>query len=631
MAARPVRGGSLGHKTVALITTITALLVIVVVASADWSEEAIHDPARALSLGPLGAFTADRSDILPAFSSNELLTFLLAGVATVASGVVVWKFRPDALTGPQIVLIGILWLIPGVRRSSDPALFTVGAVLTYAFVPLAIQTGLGYPTGRLKGWLERWCVGAVWFLGTIGVACEWLYFDPRAAPSTHTSTARNLLLIRNDLELAETLQLTVGIAAAVLSIMMLIVIAARWRSGTQRYRAEFAPIAAAGLFVFVLFASAMLMAATGGAFPGEEHSWTFDLRNPTFALLPCVVAVVVARYHFAQVAIKSAMIEIGTAPIVDGFVEALSKALRDPNLVLWAYSEKEQRYIDERGMPRELTDVPAGRGVTTLERGGLPVGAVIHDETLSAQPELLAAVHSATTLALEHDRMRTELEAQLIEVQHSRERIVVAGDVQRRRIERDIHDGAQQHLLAAAIQLSRAKRATSDANVRALIEQGESKLQNTLTSLRDLARGVYPSVLTNSGLRAALNSLAERTMLLPVEIIDNLHARPPARIELAAYFVAAEAIANAQKYSDASHVEIHIRDDDATLRLEVHDAGCGGAEFTPDGGLSGLLDRVSALGGTLSVDSPPGAGTTLVAILPFDAPANGDHADVALR
>ncbi|UMP02031.1 sensor histidine kinase [Amycolatopsis sp. EV170708-02-1] len=610
----------MGRTAAVLVATATVLLVTGVVASVDWSTAAIHDPARALTLGPLEAFVADRSGLLPAFDRIELITFLVAGVASVVSGAVVWRFRPDALTGRLIVLAGLLWLASGIRRSSDPQLFTAGVVLTHTALPLAIQVALGYPTGRLRRRWEKWYIAGCWLVATFGIASEWLFFDPLSTSAVHPSTSHNLLLIRHIPALAVSIQLTVGIVTSAMAVALIWVLVSRWRSGTQPYRAEFAPVAIGALFAFVVFAAGLLM-ATHIHLPGPQNSWMLSLRNPTMALLPVVVAFVVSRYHFARAAIRSAMIEIGAAPISDGFVDALRRALRDPSLVLWTYSEKTDCYLDDDGVPKRLSHVPPSRGVTTLESNGVPVGAVVYDESLSAHPELLAAVHSAATLALEHERLRNELQARLIEVKRSRERIVTAGDIQRRRLERDLHDGAQQHLITARIHLSRAKQASDNPHVRELVEHGAAELRTALTELRNLARGVYPAALTDGGLPAALTSLAERTPL-PVEIDDATGTRPPARIELAAYFIAAEAVTNACKHAEASHVEIRLRHDDAALRLDVRDDGRGGAALTTGGGLSGLSDRAIALGGTLTVDSPIGGGTTLTAVLPL---ADGDH------
>jgi signal transduction histidine kinase len=604
------------RRSAVVLVAVTALAVALVVAAVDWSPEAARDPARALLLGPLQAFAADRGELLPPFDRAELVVFLLTGVAGVFSGLVVWRLRPADLTARLIVGAGLLWILSGVRRSGDPALFTLGALLTHTALPIVVQIALGYPTGRLRRRWERRAVGGIWFLATAGVAAEWLFFDPRTAPSPHPSTSRNLLLIQDLPGLAAGIQVCVGSATAVAAVAVVCALVARWRAGSVPFRAEFVAIAVAAVLLFTLFATGLLM-TTGAVLSGPADQWVLDLRSPAMALLPLTVAFVVTRYYLAHVAIGSAMIEIGTAPLSDGFVEALRRALRDPGLVVWTYSPTARTYLDETRAPRDLPS--SARRVTTLESNGSPVGAVIHDESLSTRPELHAAVRSATTLALEHAHLRNELRAQLEEVRRSRERIVTAGNVQRRRIERDLHDGAQQHLVAADIHLGRAKRATDDPAVREMIADAAEELRRALTELRDLARGVYPTALAEGGLSEALTALAERTPL-PVEITDRTRTRLPAHVELAAYFVAAEAVANACKHAQADHVEIHIDQDGAALRMRVRDGGVGGAVTIPGGGLHGLTDRAAALGGTLDIDSPPGGGTTVRAVFPLGYP-----------
>ncbi|HJQ48746.1 MAG TPA: sensor histidine kinase [Amycolatopsis sp.] len=595
----------------ASVATATALLVVGVVAAADWSEGGRQDPARALTLGPLMAFVADRRGFLQPFGVTELIVFLVVGVTTVASGAVVVRSRPQAVAGRLILLAGLLWLASGLRRSDDPMLFTTGVVLTYTPIPLLVQIGLGYPTGRLRLRWERWYLGGCWLLATGGVAAEWLFFDPRSAPADHASASRNLVLVWADPALANAVQSAVGLVAFLLAVVLVVALVSRWSSSRRPYSSEFAPVAVGGLIGVVVFVAGLLLAANtrlGGPWIG----WLLNLRSPTMALLPLVVAVAASRNHFTRAAVRSAVIEIGAAPISEGFGDALRRALRDPSLVLWSYSDG--CYHDEHGVPQDLADVPASRGVTALGRNGVPFGAVVHDGSLSAHPELLAAVRSGATLALEHERLRAELREQLSEVERSRERIVAAGDLQRHRIVRDLHDGAQQYLVASTIQLRRAQQAADDPRVRELIKCGADQIKVALAELRNLAAGVYPAVLADGGLAAALTSLAERTPL-PVEIVDATTTRPPAHAELAAYFIAAEAVTNACKHARATHVEIRLGCDDAALRLEVRDDGCGGASVVDGGGLSGLSDRATTLGGTFTVDSPPGGGTAITVTL----------------
>ncbi|MFD6391860.1 sensor histidine kinase [Nocardia sp. NPDC060259] len=607
-------------RTVAVIGGVTACaaaLSVAVALSVDWSEAALYDPARILLLGPREAFAAAQTS--PKFSRVELALFLLTGASFVASGLFTWTNRPRDLAGPLFMVAGMVWLACGVRRSSDPMLFTAGAVLTNIYLPLMLPILLGFPSGRLRQSWERWYIRACWALAVFGVSAEWLFFDPREVPAPHPSTSVNLLLIRHDAVLADRIQLTVGAAAVLLAITVITVVIKRWRSGTAAYRAGFTPIM---VLATVAGVSTLWVLATAARFPGSVHAWTLNLRYIPLVLLPTAIAFGQVRYRMARAAVGDAMVEIGAAPISSGFVEALRRALHDPTLALWTFDAERGGYVDDQGHVRELPRGGGHRVTTILERDGAATAALVYDKQLQNEPELLAAVRGATELALDHERLRNDLQAQLAEVRRSRERIVAAGDAERRRVERDLHDGAQQRLVAAALLLRRAQRAADTETQGDLVTRGAAELDTALTELRELARGVFPPILAERGLTAALTSLAERSPL-PVRIHGALVPRPPAGVELAAYFIAAEAITNAAKHSGATHVDIEVCLVDDTVRMTIADDGRGGAQIRPGGGLSGLSDRAAALGGRLSVDSTPGAGTILTASLPVhtgDAP-----------
>ncbi|MEV0061742.1 ATP-binding protein [Nocardia sp. NPDC050718] len=601
-------------RTIALISGVTACaaaLSVAVVLSVDWSEAALYDPARILLLGPREAFAAAQHS--PKFGRLELTLFLLTGASFVASGLFTWTNRPHDLAGPLFVLAGLVWLACGVRRSSDPALFTAGAVLTNIYLPVMIPVLLGFPSGRLRQSWERWYVAVCWVLAVIGVSAEWLFFDPREVPAPHPSTSVNLLLIRHDAALADRIQLTVGAIAFVVAVTAIVVVIRRWRSGTAAYRSGFAPIM---MLATVAGVAILWMMLTAIRFPGSLHGWTLNLRYIPMVLLPMAIAFGQVRYRMARAAVGAAMVEIGAAPISSGFAEALRRALHDPTLALWTFDAERGSYVDDQGKLRELPRGPGHRVATVLERDGAAAAALVYDRQLQNEPELLAAVRGATELALDHERLRNDLQTQLAEVRRSRERIVAAGDAERRRVERDLHDGAQQRLVAAALLLRRAQRAPDTATRGDLVTRGAAELDTALGELRELARGVFPPILAERGLTAALTSLAERSPI-PVRIRGTLTPRPPPGVELAAYFIAAEAVTNAAKHSGGTHVDIDVEVVDDAVRLVIADDGRGGACLGPGGGLSGLDDRAAALGGSLLVDSPPGAGTVLTATLPL--------------
>ena len=247
---------------------------------------------------------------------------------------------------------------------------------------------------------------------------------------------------------------------------------------------------------------------------------------------------------------------------------------------------------------------------------GEDLAAIVHDPILLDQPAMLEAVGTAARVSLENERLQVELRSQLVALRESRARIVRAGDEERRRLERDLHDGAQQRLLGIGMALQLLKSRVNETDeTRALLDETELEVQGALRELRELARGIHPAVLTDQGLGSALRTLAERAPL-PVEVVDTAE-RLPAHVETAVYFLVAEALANVAKHAHASRAWVTVGRDNSVAYVEVRDDGVGGAEAADGGsGLRGLEDRVSALDGRLRLDSPVGGGTRLVAEIP---------------
>ena len=218
-----------------------------------------------------------------------------------------------------------------------------------------------------------------------------------------------------------------------------------------------------------------------------------------------------------------------------------------------------------------------------------------------------------------------ELTAQVSELEGARSRIIAAADAERRRIERDLHDGAQQRLVALSLTLRMAEsRAEKDPEAQELIRSAGEEAGLALKELRDLARGIHPAILTNRGLAAALDDLAGRATV-PVEVIESPRERLPDQVEAAAYFVVSECLANVGKHAQASSATVSVTAQDGQLLVEVRDDGTGGVDVENGHGIQGLEDRVGALGGTLAVESPPGAGTRVLATIPLAMPAEVDE------
>jgi signal transduction histidine kinase len=291
--------------------------------------------------------------------------------------------------------------------------------------------------------------------------------------------------------------------------------------------------------------------------------------------------------------------------------EMLAESLGDRtvNIVYWLPDRN--TFVDELGHPVQLPEPGSGRAWTAVDRDGRRLAAIIHDAALDTSPELVMAAAAASSLAIDNERLKADLQARVEELRLSRLRIIEAGDAARRRIERDLHDGAQQQLVSLALDLRLLKGRLKDPQ----IDELSARLATALAELRELARGIHPAILTDRGLAPAIQSLADRAGL-PVSAEVAVEERMPPSIEAAAYFLVAEALTNVARYAEASSAEVQVRRVGDELLVEVSDDGVGGVDPSAGSGIRGLQDRVAAVGGTLEIDSPPGHGTRLRASLP---------------
>jgi signal transduction histidine kinase len=296
--------------------------------------------------------------------------------------------------------------------------------------------------------------------------------------------------------------------------------------------------------------------------------------------------------------------------------EVLAEALGDPSVELFFWLPESDEYVDSSGRPA-LVAPDSRRDLTPVRRGSLRLGAVLHDHALSERPDLLESVIDAAGLAIEIARLRAEVARRLAEVEQSRSRIVTAGYVERRRLERDLHDGAQQRLVSIGLALRHIQgQLPAPSREAGELDATVAELAEAIKELRELARGVRPARL-DDGLGAALRELASRSALRTT--VEATEERFEDHLETAAYFVASEALANAAKHARASQVSVTAARRNGTLRVCVRDDGVGGACPTEGSGLGGVTDRVAALGGSLTVDSPPGQGTIVTMELPCES------------
>ena len=299
--------------------------------------------------------------------------------------------------------------------------------------------------------------------------------------------------------------------------------------------------------------------------------------------------------------------------------DRLRAALADPSLDVVYWHSSNGTWVDELGHAIALPAPDGARAVTPLERDGDWVAALVHDPELLARPERIRSACAAVTAVIDDERLKAALRAQVREEQASRARTMAASDRQRRRFERNLHDGAQQRLVGLALMLRLAsKGAAADDAVTALLGEAVGELDDAIQDLRELARGLHPAIVSDAGLAAAVESLAEHPGI-PVELDVDVPHRLPEAVEVAAYYLVAECLANANKHSGAHRVAVRIRVVNRTLEVAVADDGRGGASISGSG-LTGLADRLGALAGQLAVESDADHGTTVVGTIPLETP-----------
>jgi signal transduction histidine kinase len=294
--------------------------------------------------------------------------------------------------------------------------------------------------------------------------------------------------------------------------------------------------------------------------------------------------------------------------------ERLAGILGDPSVDI-AYRLDDGRWIDADGSPRELEEGPS-RAITLVTAQGREIAALVHDPALHDEPGLVDSVRATAGLVLENERLAAEVRAQLGEVRASRARLVVATDAERRRLERDLHDGAQQRLVTLSVRLGLAA-SRRDAATAEVIANAQNEVEEVIAELRELARGIHPTLLREDGLDAAVAALARRAPL-PVAAHGSAGGRLSDAVELAAYFLVSESLTNVAKHASASEASVLLERGAGTLVVSVTDDGAGGARATAGSGLAGLRDRLEALDGRLVVESEPGSGTTVRGEIPCE-------------
>ncbi|MEU5696641.1 sensor histidine kinase [Actinosynnema sp. NPDC020468] len=503
------------------------------------------------------------------------LSYLTAGAAS-------QKLRPGNT-------IGILMLIVGTSWTLDHLLTDVPfPVLLLARVWPAILGHLliAYPTGRLETPGRRTVVAAGYTemltLVTTG------YYAP---PGEHWA------------EVAQSLEVPI---TSLVGFGMLSALFHRWRTSTVAQRRTLTAMLGASAVAIISFALWEPASRTGHAPPGI--AFALSLSSIPFAYLTGLLR---RRFDRANVADLVVRLNNAEPPNVR---DALADTLHDPTLQIAYWVPTHSHYVHADGTPLHPkqphpTQPHPTQTHTRVDRAGTPVAILLHDPVLDS--ELVEAACAAVGLALENERLAADLRARLRQLAESRAKVLSAAETERRRLERDLHDGVQQRLLAVAMTLALAETVPTHRSTTLLTEAKTSVLA-TIDDLRALCNGLHPPILTERGLPGAVREL---TALTDVDLALTLDTPLPPEIETTAYYVVAEALANATKHADATRTSVTITGGPEELTIRVDDNGTGGADPSAGSGLRGLADRVEATGGTMRVLSDA-EGTSVRVVLP---------------
>jgi signal transduction histidine kinase len=534
----------------------------------------------------------------------------------VGTGLYAWWRRPGSRFGALFAAVGFTYLLGSLTASDDRVVFTIGVVLANLYFVAFAQMLLSYPDGRLQERWHAWLLGAGYALCVIGPLPQLLWGWTERMQETCPDCPESAILIARNDTLRDVFNAVHSVIGAVIVATVLVILIRRWRAATAPQRRAMAPILWSGVAMLVLLGSALGSDAAGISRLTDVLGW---LGMLVFASVPWVFLIGLVRSRVARAgAVSELLLRLGEAPGTGTLRARLADALGDRSLQLVFWLDDKSCWVDADGHPFALpaVDDPA-RGWTAVELEGRRVGAIVHDRTLSDEPELLGSVAAAAGLAMENERLQAQLRARVEELRASRARIVEAGTQERRRLERNLHDGAQQRLVALSLtlRLAQSKVVKDPETAVEMLAAAEEELTLAQAELRELARGIHPAVLSDRGLGAALEALAGRAPI-EVDLAELPGDRLPEPIEAAAYFVVAEALTNVVKYAHANQATVRVERMNGNAVVEVADDGIGGADPDRGSGLRGLADRVSALDGRMVLDSPAGSGTRLRAEIP---------------
>jgi signal transduction histidine kinase len=535
-------------------------------------------------------------------------------------GLYAWYRRPGNRVGLLMTGAGLATFLTAFQLANSSILFTFGLVCGGGlFFAIGAHMLLVFPTGRPETVLQRRLV-ALAYVFALGIPLAIAMTSPDLQLEDEMDHPENAFLVVDDQSVGDVVESVGGLLGVALIGIVAVILVRRVRRAGARERRAMSPVLWLGAIMLVLLSISFMFDVPGEGLDEVEEGIDL-LALLCFAALPYAFLAGLARTRSWRAgAIGDMLGALGEGPRGRGGVrDVLRDALGDPALHLAYWLPDRRAYVDAAGHPLTLPEEgDPERVACDVMLEGRCIGAVVMTRRLADDdPELVRAVGAAAALALERERLDAELRARVEEVERSRRALVDVGLAERRRLERDLHDGAQQRLVALSLQLGMvdAQLERDPAAAKELLAGARVEARAALEDLRELARGIHPAVLTDRGLGPALESLADRAPL-PVEVEPVPEERLPGAVEAAAYFVVAESLTNVAKYARATHAEVRIGREDGVALIEVRDDGVGGADPAKGTGLRGLSDRLAALDGRLELESAPGAGTVVRAVVP---------------
>jgi signal transduction histidine kinase len=523
----------------------------------------------------------------------------------ILAGLVAWWRRPDSRFGPLMVAAGLTMFLSSVAWANAPLAHTIGQEFDLLPPAVFLHVFLAFPSGRLRPRFERVLVASA-YATALGLELVFILLDGFGPD--------NLLEVAHERAAATTVLKVALVALSACCLAGIVLLVLRWRGAGRPLRRSASLLVDSFALGLLMLAALLLTGAFHG--PGFE-----TIRRATFfvvGLAPAAFLFGLLSARLARSALADLLLEMRAEPAPGDLRDALARALRDPSLTLAYWLPEYETWTDVDGQPTSPPAAGDGRAVTLVERNGQRVAALTHDASLEDEPELLRAVSAAAGISLETARLHAELAARLDELRGSRVRVIEAGQKERQRLERNLHDGAQQRLVALSLELTLLKkRLDADLEASTRIDHARSEIALSLEELRDVARGLHPAVVSGHGLAVALESLAARATV-PVRLSVDLQDRLPEPIEVAAYYLVSESLANIGKHAQASSATIDVSRRNGEVVVEIVDDGIGGADTERGSGLRGLADRVEALDGRLRVWTPRGHGTRVRAEIPCE-------------